>query len=441
MNRGDLAIAVATAIDPTALMQRACDRTLELTPAAEGSAVSVVDGPRVTYLCGAGTSQDVGGTVVPLNGSLSGMAINFGQVLHARDARHDWRVDAEACARLNVVSLVCVPLIRAGVRFGVLAVNSPRPGAFSNNDVAVLARLADFVGVAVGSAVDLHRASNALVELDPSGSDTDRYVMSVIDPGGVAMLEARDHVSDFLEDPQRIAMVFQPIVDMVSGLIVSVEALARFASPPHRPPNERFEEAHRVGLGVALEQVAVARALEFEPMLPDGVSISVNVGPEAILTPHLRNLIGRFDRGRVVIELTEHTAFERFPEMPAALGPLRRAGALISVDDAGSGYSTLAHILTLAPDFIKLDRKLISGIDLDPVRRAMVTSMVTFAGETGATILAEGIENADELETVRSLGVRFGQGFHLRRPAPLEQLDLTSPIELAPVLDRPTPQA
>lgn len=438
MNRGDLAIAVATAVDPTALMQRVCDRTLELIAAAEGSAVSVVDGPRVTYLCGAGTSRDVGGTVVPLDGSLSGMAIKFGQVLHARGARQDWRVDADACAKLNVVSLVCVPLVRAGVRFGVLAVNSPRPEAFSNNDVAVLTRLADFVGVAVGSAVDLHRASRALVELDPSDSDTDRYVMSVIDPERVAMLEARDRISDFLENPQLIEVVFQPIVDLVSGRTVSVEALARFASPSHRPPNEWFEEAHRVGLGVALEQVAVARALEYEPMIPDGVSISVNVGPEAIITPHLRQLISRFGRGRVVIELTEHAAFERFPEMPAALVPLRRAGALISVDDAGSGYSTLAHILRLAPDFIKLDRQLISGIDLDPVRRAMVTSMVTFAGETGATILAEGIENADELETVRSLGVRFCQGFHLSRPAPLEQLDLSSPIDCAPALDRPT---
>ena len=103
---------------------------------------------------------------------------------------------------------------------------------------------------------------------------------------------------------------------------------------------------------------------------------------------------------------------------------LRRMGALISVDDAGSGYSTLTHILMLAPDIIKLDRELITGIDLDPVRRALVTSLVSFAGETGAKILAEGIENADELETVRSLGVLFGQGFHLARPAPLDQLDL-----------------
>ena len=94
----------------------------------------------------------------------------------------------------------------------------------------------------------------------------------------------------------------------------------------------------------------------------------------------------------------------------------------IAVDDAGSGYSSLAHILKLAPDFIKLDRELVSGIDLDPVRRALAASLVTFAADTGAEIVAEGVETEDELEVLRRLGVRYAQGYHLGRPAPLHAL-------------------
>ena len=426
MDRSDLASAVAGAVDPTSLMQRICDRTTELITAAEGAAISVVDGESVLYVCGSGTSAHVGGTVVELRGSLSGLAVRTGQVLHARDARHDPRVDAEACARLNVVSLVCVPLSRSNVPFGVLAVNSPDVDVFTAEDVAMLTRLAEFVSVAVGSAVDLHRVSNQLVTITAPDSHTDRYVMGVIDPEAVAAHEQRMSVQQFLTDPRQIGMVFQPIVDLTDCRLVSVEALARFRSTPYRPPNEWFEDAHRVGLGVALERAAISRAVEHEPMLPEGATLAVNVGPEALLGPHLRNIVASLPTGRLVIELTEHTAFERFPELSNALVPLRRMGALISVDDAGSGYSTLAHILTLAPDFIKLDRELISGIDLDPVRRALVTALVTFASETGATILAEGIENADEMDTVRSLGVRYGQGYHIARPAPLEELKLVA---------------
>jgi len=426
MDRSDLAAAVASAVDPTSLMQRICDRTTELIATAEGSAISVVDHERVIYVCGSGTSAHVNGTVVELQGSLSGLAVRSGQVLHARDAREDPRVDAEACARLNVVSLVCVPLSRSGVPFGVLAVNSPQVDAFTPDDVALLTRLADFVSVTVGSAVDLHRVSNDLVHLAQATAGADRYLMGVIDPATVETLEAREQVHQVLADTRRIAMVFQPIVDLTNGRLVSVEALARFQSAHYRPPNEWFEDAHRVGLGVALEKAAISRAVEHEPQLPTGVTLAVNVGPAALSGPHLRNIVASLPAGRLVIELTEHTAFDRFPELTSALMPLRRMGALISVDDAGSGYSTLTHILTLAPDFIKLDRELISGIDLDPVRRALVTSLVTFAAETGATILAEGIENADEMDTVRALGVRFGQGFHIARPAPLEELDLVT---------------
>lgn len=441
MSHGELAAAVGEAVDPTSLMQRVTDRTLELIPAAEGVAIGLINHESVTYVSGAGVGASPVGARVDMDASLSGLAIQTGRILRSNNTQSDPRVDAVACRRLGVVSLVCIPLSRSHEMFGVLAVNASTTHAFSDPDVAVLTRLADFVSVAVGSACDLYRASNQLLEFgqpdDPCEASagppeavddtTGRFMMSVLNPDTVTRIDARLRVQQVLDDPEALSIVFQPIVDLLSGQTVAVEALARFNVMPVRPPDMWFADAHHAGLGVELELLAIARALAHLPMLPDGIALTINAGPETIVGPQLRHTLLTVPPRRIVLELTEHTAFDHYPGLPAALMALRKGGVRLSVDDAGSGYSSLAHILKLAPDFIKLDRELTSGIDLDPVRRALVTSLVAFAADTGAEILAEGVETRDELEAVRRLGVRYAQGYHLGRPAPLNPLNLNLP--------------
>ena len=92
----------------------------------------------------------------------------------------------------------------------------------------------------------------------------------------------------------------------------------------------------------------------------------------------------------------------------------------LAIDDAGAGFASLMHILKLAPDFIKLDRELINGIDIDPVRRALAGSLMRFAEDTGATLIAEGVETATELLALSDLGIRHAQGFYLARPMGIE---------------------
>ena len=92
----------------------------------------------------------------------------------------------------------------------------------------------------------------------------------------------------------------------------------------------------------------------------------------------------------------------------------------VSVDDAGAGFASLRHILELKPDFVKLDVALVRGIEADPARQALIVGLCHFAARTGAILIAEGIETAAEAETVRGLGVPFGQGYLLGRPGPLK---------------------
>jgi EAL domain-containing protein (putative c-di-GMP-specific phosphodiesterase class I)/AmiR/NasT family two-component response regulator len=212
-------------------------------------------------------------------------------------------------------------------------------------------------------------------------------------------------------------MVLQPIVDLRTGDVVGQEALARFDAEPDRPPSDWFVEAATVGLGIELELVAVDLALEQLGSLPTGQFLTLNVSPETTLTTALADRLARHERGRLVIEITEHAIIDDYEPLLAALGALRRVGVRLAVDDAGAGFASLSHILKLCPDIIKLDITLTRDIHADPVKRALAASLVSFAREITSMIIAEGIETDEEHRSLATLGVPWGQGYHLGRPS------------------------
>jgi len=216
-----------------------------------------------------------------------------------------------------------------------------------------------------------------------------------------------------------LRMVYQPIVDLHTGQIVGVEALARFDTDPLRTPDVWFAEAAEVGLGIDLELAAIDAALAGIEKLPRDVLLSLNVSPETAISPRLVESLARVAGPRIVLELTEHSRIDDYETLVRALDVLRHQGIRIAVDDAGAGYAGLQQILGLRPDVIKLDVDLTGGIDSDPVRRALAASLVKFGADTGAIIVAEGIETVGELRTLQQLGVPWGQGYHLARPADL----------------------
>ena len=118
----------------------------------------------------------------------------------------------------------------------------------------------------------------------------------------------------------------------------------------------------------------------------------------------------------MVLELTEHDAVNDYAALREAIhgfDPRVR----VSIDDAGAGFASLRHVVMLAPDFVKLDRTWVTGIDTDPTRQAMVAGLSHFARTTGCDLVAEGIEEESERETLSDLDVRIGQGFLLGAPA------------------------
>jgi EAL domain-containing protein (putative c-di-GMP-specific phosphodiesterase class I) len=420
---GSLVASVGQAIDPRGVIQRITDRTLELLGSAEGVMVGLADASGVTYVCGAGSQVDDVGTRVGLDDSLSGLAVRTGAVQLSHDTALDHRVDAAACRRLAVVSLVCVPMVHGDETIGVVAVNATIPHAFGARDVEVLTRLGNFISVAVGSAFDLFQVCTDLLDLtnpvEAGGHDAGRYVMSVLNPESVDRIDGEQRIRNVMDDPTALSMAFQPIVELASGSVFGYEALARFNVHPYRTPDVWFHEAHDHQLGVALERLAVSRAAAQIPLLPGGAVLTLNAGPETVMNPEFVEDLLDIPYPGLVLELTEHTKFDDYAALESSLRELRAHDIGLAIDDTGSGYSGLSHILRLAPDFIKLDRELVSGIDVDPVRRVLAASLVMFADDTGARIVAEGVEYQGELDVLRDLGVDFAQGYLLGRPATL----------------------
>jgi EAL domain-containing protein (putative c-di-GMP-specific phosphodiesterase class I)/DNA-binding NarL/FixJ family response regulator len=215
-----------------------------------------------------------------------------------------------------------------------------------------------------------------------------------------------------------LSMVFQPICTLAGG-IVGAEALARFDCEPRQGPDRWFTEAGEAGLRLELEIAAASMALETLHAIPDPLYLAVNVSPATLASTAFRRLLEQSDGARVVVEITEHAPIENYATLRESLATLRAFGARVAIDDAGAGFASLRHILRLDPDFIKLDRTLINGIDGDRSLQALAAGLIAFAKTIDATIIAEGIERAQEVETLKDLGVRLGQGYLFARPAPL----------------------
>jgi EAL domain-containing protein (putative c-di-GMP-specific phosphodiesterase class I)/putative methionine-R-sulfoxide reductase with GAF domain len=418
--------------DPLRLMQRVAEQALCLITAAEGVLIALLDWEGVlTYVCGAGELAAYVGFRLSMTGSLSGEAMRSGRVLITEDTAVDPRVDAAACRRMHIASSICIPLSRDGYAFGILNVCSSHKHAFVTEDADALAQLAEFVSVVVGAASDLDRVASTLLADPrwdgPEGAPVERttqFVTNVLSPHAIEHVVMRQRIERVLRDGS-FSMVFQPVIHLSSGTLAGYEALARFEGDPQRAPDRWFAEAATVGLGEELELAAVSLALSYQGRFGRRAVIAINVGPAALASPRLVQLLERVDGSRVVIELTEQGEDADHEELARVIDRVRATGARLTIDDTGSGLASLAHISKLGPEFIKLDREVTIGIDRDPVRRALASSLVSFAAETGPVVVAEGIERVEELRVVESLGISLGQGYYFGAPLPFEQLRRT----------------
>ncbi len=230
------------------------------------------------------------------------------------------------------------------------------------------------------------------------------------------VLQLREYVRTILTGERSFAMRFQSIANVFGPRVVGYEMLTRFDVPAPVTPDQIFLEADAIGLGAELEALILARAFKERRRVPRDCFVTVNVSPHLLDQPILRTVFDR-DLSGVVVELTEHVRVVDVEALRDSLTWLRARGALIAMDDAGSGYAGLQMITQVRPDIVKLDRELVSDIDTDEVKALMCASFGDFVGRLNGWLLAEGVETQAELARVVQIGVPLVQGWVIGRPA------------------------
>lgn len=354
---------------------------------------SIESGQRVFRHVAAGAGHDavrVGGSH-PLETTYCTRIIAGGTGLLTPDAMADAGLrDLPVTAELGIRAYAGVPIrTPAGDVYGTLCAFSSDRHDFGANDIHALELAATLIA---------HRLQG---EAHLSAADPDRNLV----------------LSEQVRGGQALRMVFQPIVELRGGEVRGYEALARFDTEKVRAPEDWFALARRLGFDTILQRQAVQRALCDIDRIPSSCFLALNLSEDALLDPGVRDLLLDQAGDRLVLEVTEHEARrEDLPRVQDALALLRAEGIRIAMDDVGAGYAGVARVLSLEPEFIKLDRSLVVGVWERSSLQAMVQAFTTFARAVGAGVIAEGIEDQADADALRILGVTLGQGFLLGRP-------------------------
>ena len=217
--------------------------------------------------------------------------------------------------------------------------------------------------------------------------------------------------------------LFQPIIDGATRKPIGYEALTRGPEGPLELPTALIAAATAAGLGIPLERRCLESALRsFRSLRLEG-RLFLNLLPQNLLAwPDLAAWLGRqlainqIDPHDVVLEVTEHGLTEDEVLLATAVAPLRALGCDIAIDDLGAGSSGLKTWAAIRPDYVKVDRYFVTGVEEDAVRGEILRSVVDMGRVTGCRVIAEGIENREQYALLLELGVDYLQGYLLGRP-------------------------
>jgi EAL domain-containing protein (putative c-di-GMP-specific phosphodiesterase class I) len=246
----------------------------------------------------------------------------------------------------------------------------------------------------------------------------------IVSGPGIGVDVWAEAIAEVTAQPELIRPHFQPLVDLERGVVAGYEMLARFDHRLGSSPAEWFAAAARFGVVAELDRIIVGLARHSLRRLPPNTFLSVNVTGQGAISERVLQSVRIGPRLEpLVIEITEQADID--PELlGSAAHEFRERGAMLAIDDAGAGYASLQRILSVRPQFIKLDRSLISNIHVDDAKAAATEMMGALASRIDAWIVAEGIERHAELDRLLQLKVPLGQGYLFARPTPrFENLD------------------
>jgi len=279
------------------------------------------------------------------------------------------------------------------------------------------------IGVADNAAGEdadtlLRRAEGALAQARMSAGATVRMAA----PEQAGSLDALAADLHHAVTGDGIDILFQPQVEIASGRIVGVEALARWQHPRLGPlgADTLFAAADRADLGIALsdhiQELTLRRAARW-PRSLGALRLSLNLTAADLARAGFARLFldrvdaSGFPRGRLTVEVTETGMILELDRAAAVLAELRGAGCRVAIDDFGTGYSSLAYLKALPLDYLKIDKALATDIVGNPRDRVVVRGVIDIARALGLAVIAEGVETPEQLARLTAEGCGWYQGF------------------------------
>jgi diguanylate cyclase (GGDEF)-like protein len=232
-----------------------------------------------------------------------------------------------------------------------------------------------------------------------------------------------------LENPQRMVMYYQPIINLMTGKTSHFEALLRIMDEQGKPCNtgELVKTCEVFGLIGRLDRAVVVACLNDVARLPEGTGVAINLSGKSIGDPSLLQLIETqiselcIDPARVIFELTETAAFYNLEEVRHFVSRIKALGCRFALDDFGVGFSSFYYIKELDFDYLKLDGSFIKNLPNNLNDQVFVRAMVEISKVFDLMVIAEWVEDKETEKLLREFSVSFGQGYYFGKPAPLAQ--------------------
>jgi len=335
-----------------------------------------------------------------------------------------------------------------GDEFAVLV-----PEASTPEEVSVLARrLIEVVGepykiddtvVTVGTTVGIavapgdgedadhlmRNADMALYRAKADGKGTYRFFEPEMDARAQARRRLEIDLRTAIAEEQ-LEVHYQPLVDFATDKITGLEALLRWPHPERGsiPPSEFIPLAEETGLITSLGRFVLRRACKDATLWPDEVMLAVNLSPLQFRVGNVFLMVKAaleetgLKASRLDLEITESVLLEKTDQVIASLHALRALGVRISMDDFGTGYSSLSYLRSFPFDKIKIDRSFVRDLESNQGTRAIVRAVLGLAAGLDMKVVAEGIENKQDLAYLMSEGCREGQGFLFSRALPQTEI-------------------
>jgi diguanylate cyclase (GGDEF)-like protein len=299
----------------------------------------------------------------------------------------------------------------------------------------------DHVSASVGIAVSkggrgtaeilLHQADMAMYQAKSLGGGRSE----AFDAGLARLVQERGAAQQTLQtalDEHRVVAYYQPIVDIVTGRVAGVEALARIAERDGAvlPPSVFISVAEESGLVIPLGgqvlELACQQTRRWKSTGDRGeeLSVAVNLSPRQFepgdLTTVLKHALqdSSLAPESLHLELTETAIMDLRPDILKQLEEIRELGVEVGLDDFGTGYASLTHLRRLPLSFVKIDQTFVQGLGTDRGDERIVAAVVDLAANLGMRSIAEGVETQDQLDHLRDLGCDQAQGYFFARPLP-----------------------